>query len=108
MTIIEMFKSKSAEEIADAISKAYYYEREPGKGRPCNCLCDAFSMSWFSQDEDCPEECIYLEEGWDFEESWMNGLCNKKEHDCPYKISRQETFKRLLIEWLNAEIEEPN
>lgn len=106
MTIIEMFKTKTVEEIADDISKAYYYETEPGKGRPCNCLCDAFDMDWFPQEEDCPEECIYLEDWHNYEDSWINGICDKEDHACPYKISRQEIFKRQLIEWLNTEIKE--
>ena len=55
----------------------------------------------------CPEECKFLEQGWNHENAWMNGICNARldKEQCPYKICRKEVYKRLLKEWLEKEIE---
>lgn len=100
MTILELFKTKTAEEIADE----YMRERKSvlitcDKTPLYAFLCDKFSDLW-----DCPEDC---ENYCDYDSYYDSDICllesGKK---CPYNINRDEVLKREFIEWLNLEIPE--
>ena len=109
MTILEFLKTKSAEEIAERIS--HHDEEKTDK------FWSAFNIGhtseFFDVSTDCPRECKYLESGWAYAEDWwMNGECDLDPEDpddcegCPYKIDRKEVLKKLVLQWLNTEVEQ--
>lgn len=96
MTILEMFRTKTVEEIADE-----YVKESRNEGPLYSFLCDEFSDLW-----DCPEDC---ENYCDYDSYYDSDICllesGKK---CPYNIDRNEVLKREFTEWLNVEIPEVN
>ena len=106
MTILELFKTKTAEEIADEYMKErksvlITYSKTPLYA----LLCDKFSDLC-----DCPEDCEnYCDYDSDYDSYYDSDICilefGKK---CPYNIDRNEVLKREFIEWLNMEIPEVN
>lgn len=100
MTVIELFKTKSIDEIADVFANLHYDIPEGEKYRNCN-VSDQIDID---DSSDCPDDCDYYEHG-SYEDSWMEGICmlcgNEK---CPHNINRKEVWKKNFIEWLNESI----
>ena len=95
MTVLELFKTKTAEEIADEYVKEY---RSGGSGGPLYYfLRDELSDLW-----DCPRDC---ENYCKYDSNYDSDICllesGKK---CPYNIDKDEVLKREFTEWLNVEI----
>lgn len=106
MTILEFLQTKSAEEIAERLSNV---EEDSTSDKFGNAFSIGCNDEYFDISEDCPYECEYLSSGWNYEDAWMNGMCNLERYGdeckgCPYKIDRSKVLKREIIEWLNSEI----
>lgn len=102
MTVKELFE-KDIDTIANAVADERY---RPEGMRPTSFALP-LSTDCFDDSIDCPEKCEFLEQGWRHEDAWMNGGCNAPfyKEPCPYNIRRKETYKRLLKEWLEQDIE---
>lgn len=98
MTILDVFRNGSIEEVADYVA-----------------ICND---ELFQYDIDCPCECKYLEQGYEYEDDDWNGsdwhgyclLSNSfsgpSAEECPYKINRKEVFMKQVFDWLNTPIKE--
>lgn len=99
MTIIEMFRTKSVEEIADEFVKEY---RRPGTPETTP-LSFAFDPNIIDEFSECPEEC----ENYEFDDYYEGMHCFLQDgEECPFHINKDDALKRSFIEWLNAEIKE--
>ena len=59
--------------------------------------------------EKCWGQCEYCEEGWTYEESWLNGICKLIAEEgtyakCPKGIDRDKVAIDQIQEWLNSEV----
>ena len=88
MTNLEKLKSDDIKTVIEVVEK---------------CVFEAIGGG-FDGDHDCYDRnCPYLEDGWKYEDSWVNGMCLKEDSICPFNIDRDKVIRRLITEWLNKE-----
>ena len=92
MTNIEFLNKATAEELAERIVK----------DKKFGCAFD--TGDFFRCDAKC-EGCEYYEDGYTYEDSWMNGMCSLGEGEkCPHSINRDDVLKNDILEWLNSDV----
>lgn len=100
MTVIELFKTKTIEEIANTFANLHYDVPEGEQYRKWN-ISDIIDLD---DSCDCPDDCRNYLHG-SYEDSWMEGICELSDGEaCPYNIDRKEVWKNSFIDWLNESI----
>lgn len=100
MTVIELFKTKTIDEIAQTFADLHYDVPEGEKYRNINAS-DGIELDDTGK---CPSRCINYMHG-SYEDAWMEGMCELCEGEkCPYGIDRKLVWKERFIEWLNESI----
>lgn len=93
MTNIEFLNKATAEELAERIVKDEKF----------GCAFD--TCDFFDYGAKC-EGCQHYEDGWTYEDSWMNGMCSLDKGDkCPYNINRDDVLKDEILKWLNSDMQ---
>lgn len=100
MKLIDFLRTAPVEKIAEEV-----YVR--GEGYKVSDWRLGFDHGeFFREEKKCPVDCKYLLNGWAYEDSWMNGLCDIEDNEtCPYSIDRVQVQRKQFIDWLNSEID---
>lgn len=97
MTVLDFFnQTHDAEEMANQILHN-------------DVIINAFDiscyMSYFNESKECPSDCKYLAQGYEYECESFNGMCELFGEPCPYNIDRNMVIKKQIIEWLQTDID---
>lgn len=102
MTFLELFKTCTAEEIVEEFGK--YIENLKTVGAISSSPWIhwlAFDYDYFNGINECPENCVHMDEG---DDSFAPGCYLDRNETCPYGMNLVENSKKQFIEWLNTDI----
>lgn len=99
LTFLELFKNSSAEKIVEEFGK--YIKKLNSVRVLCSSPWTAFDYDYFNGINECPENCVHMDEG---DDSFAPGCYLDRNETCPYGMNLVENSKKQFIEWLNTDI----